>query len=257
MSDREQLLERYENAQFALLMGDFAAEIGDALQSMNVNLRQSQPEMVSDSALQRCFTTIQKAFRLARRKRRRVSAVKVLKLLPIAVVISAALLLLASAAFPKFRAGIYNVFRTDRREATEWSISSEPEAAQTIEADAMFSVDLPPNFEMTYLYQSMMYSYADYQNMKDTSQMIHVEIIYGEGASVSIDNERQTREYSVDVNGFEALLRANDYESTIIWTDISVPCIVLIEADHVDDDTLICLARSLNYDQLQLSDPSH
>ena len=248
MNNRELLVEQVEHARFALLMDDFAEEAGEALQKINAGLCDSQPDMVPESVLQRCLTLIQKAFVRKKRSDRKTSLIKLLKLLPLAVIIAASLLLLASAAFPAFRAGMYNVFRTDRREATEWTIAPEPDASQPIEADAPFTAELPPDFEMVYLYQSMMYSYADYQNSNDPSQTIHVEIVYSESASVSIDNERQTREYQLDVNGNDATLRANDIEGTIIWADLSVPCIVLIEADQVEDETLIRFARSLEYD---------
>lgn len=256
MPERERLLEQYENARFALLMGDFADECGEALQSLNTVLRREQPEMVSDAALQRCIGTIQKAFRDSRRQKRKISAVKVLKLLPIAVVIAAALLLLASAAFPEFRVGIYNTFRINHKEATEWRVSSQPEQSGLDQADIPLEIEIPTDYVIMDYYESAASANLELENSSNPSKTIMINIFSG-NVSVSVDNEHVVREFQVDVHDHDATLRVLNHgsvdESVMIWTDETLPGVILINAVGLDDEALIKMARSINYDHLQIN----
>lgn len=255
MPEREQLLEQYENARFALLMGDFAAEYGEALQSINSALRTEHPEMVSDAALQRSITTIQHAFRLNQRKKRKVRAMKTLKLLPIAVVMAAALLLLASAAFPEFRVGIYNTLRINHKEATEWRVSGIYEESGLTQDDIPLEIEIPENYKIADYYESAASVNLELENSADPSKTIMINIFSG-NVSVSVDNEHIVRETQVDVHGHDATLRVLNHgsvdECVMIWTDEFLPGVVLINAVGLDDDALISMARSINYDHLQI-----
>ena len=106
MSNREQLFEKYEDALFALLMDDLAEVEGERLLELNEELKADPDAAVPIDVQQRCIAVINREFAKKKRTASRQRAKKVLKILPWAVVIAMALMAVAMAAFPSFRAGV-------------------------------------------------------------------------------------------------------------------------------------------------------
>lgn len=108
MTERERLIQQYEDALFALLMEEVAQAEGEEALRLNEQLQHDPNAAIPEDTQRRCERTIRSAFakQTARRVRRRTW--KVLRRVAVVAMLGVILLTTTFAAFPQFRVTTLN-----------------------------------------------------------------------------------------------------------------------------------------------------
>ena len=135
MANQKELLERYEDALFTLLMNSVAETEGRRLREENAQLRNDPAAAVSAELDKRCLKTINRAF--AKENMRSVRRVGTKVLQRVAVAVLAALLLLSGAfAFsPELRMKTLNLLIEVSEFATSLQLKDDASAPATAPED--------------------------------------------------------------------------------------------------------------------------
>ena len=243
MSNREQLFENYEDALFALLMDDLAEVEGERLLELNEELKADPDAAVPIDVQQRCIAVINREFAKKKRTASRQRAKKVLKILPWAVVIAMALMAVAMAAFPSFRAGVLNILRIKAIDNTTWSFNSSSNPAKN---GLSFSVVLPDEFEVREISVTPDVETADYQSSIDADSIISITVFFGDNSVVGINNENCDIYSEIDIQGHSAELYIKNMSAWVTWADSGIPYICSIESTNVDANEIIEIANSFS-----------
>ena len=103
MTHHEKLVERYEDALFALMMEDVAETEGEKLQELNEQLKCDPAAEIPEELDERCIRTIRTEFGKKNFKSARRGAVRVFRVISAATLIMMLLFTTAFAASPSFR----------------------------------------------------------------------------------------------------------------------------------------------------------
>ena len=246
MTNREQLYENYEDALFAILMDDLAQAEGERLLELNQQLQDDPDAAISDEVRQRCIAVINREFAKKKRAASVQRAKTVLKILPWAVVIAMALMAVAFAAFPSFRASMLNVLRINATDNTSWSFNS---SSNTVKNGLSFSIDIPDVFEVKEISISPEAETVDYQSTMNVDDIISITVFFGNNTVVGINNENCDLYSTIDIQGHLAEFCIKDQKTWITWADSSIPYICTIESTSVDSDEIIDIANSFSLHQ--------
>ena len=104
MTHHEKLVERYEDALFALMMEDVAETEGEKLQELNEQLKRDPSAEIPRELDERCIRTIRTEFGKKNFISARRGAVRVFRVISAATLIMMLLFTTAFAASPSFRA---------------------------------------------------------------------------------------------------------------------------------------------------------
>lgn len=108
MTEREKLVQQYEDALFALLMDEVAQAEGEEALRLNERLQQDPDAAIPEVTQRRCERTIRNAFAKQTARRVRRSTWKVLQRVAVVAMLGVILLTTAFAAFPQFRVTTLN-----------------------------------------------------------------------------------------------------------------------------------------------------
>lgn len=234
MSNREQLFENYEDALFALLMDDLAEVEGERLLELNEELKKDPDAAVPADVQQRCIDVINREFAKKKRTASRQRAKKVLKILPWAVVIAMALMAVAMAAFPSFRAGIFNIIQSNTPNHDTWSFSEEGSVGSTdIISSLSFSVFVPENYTIEDISIGEINEYVLYRDSEDPNIFFSILVIRSDGTAISFDNEDIDAENEFDFQKHTAKVFSKGSSVRLIWVNPDIPCSVIFESENV------------------------
>ena len=124
MTERERLLEEFDDAYFALLMEGVANKEGEQLIALNEMLQDNPEAEVPESVDKRCLETIDRHFA---REQRRIGLRKAGKVLRLAAVIMGISVLLFTSAFAlseDFRVATLNLMLTVTERYTQFDINN-------------------------------------------------------------------------------------------------------------------------------------
>ena len=124
MTERERLLEEFDDAYFALLMEGVANKEGEQLIALNEMLQDNPEAAVPESVDKRCLETIDRHFA---REQRRIGLRKAGKVLRLAAVVMGISVLLFTSAFAlseDFRLAALNLMLTVTEKYTQFDINN-------------------------------------------------------------------------------------------------------------------------------------
>jgi len=244
MTERERLIEDYENAYFAVLMHDLAEHEGKQLIVENEKLRNDPLFSVPKSVQMRAIKTIRNAFK----REKCLSVVKCSKRLvstaAVFFLIISALFTTAYSAVPEVRAATLNLLIKVSDVSTLLTMSSEND--QDITND--FSGDdtlmgyalpnLPHGYDLLYQEAIPGQSATRYYNDSEENY-ICISIVSGNEHTLSIDSENAISTQQVYINGFKGLLINKNDRTCVTIADTDRGYFVSIYGSNVDDDVLI------------------
>lgn len=241
MTNREQLYENYEDALFAILMDDLAETEGERLLELNQQLQDDPDAAIPDEVRQRCIAVINREFAKKKRAASVQRAKKVLKILPWAVVIAMALMAVAMAAFPSFRAGVLNVLRVNASDNTTWRFSN---SYSEDDNELTFYIDLPEEFIEEEISINPLIESADYRITEHLEAAFSIMVFYGENTVIGVDNKNYTSTSTISINGEQADLYCNETDIWITWANEEIPYVCTIESSNIDLSIIINIAKS-------------
>lgn len=249
MSNREQLFEKYEDALFSLLMDDLAEVEGERLLELNEELKKDPDAAVPIDVQQRCIDVINREFAKKKRTASRQRAKKVLKILPWAVVIAMALMAVAMAAFPSFRAGIYSIIKFKTAEYSSWQISEQSDKIpENVGDNLSFSIALPAEYNIEEVYSSDSFESADYKSSASLDSEFTITVFWDSNTSVNLDTEGAELYKSFSIMGSNADVYTKGARTRIIWAKTDIPAaVVVLESNNIEVETIISIANSFRF----------
>lgn len=243
MRTEQTLLDNFEDARFALLMDEYMRAEGRRLAELNRTLQADPSAAVPEKTFENCLVTINRSFREKQRKKASFRRKKLLKNLPLAVVIAAALFVTAMAAVPQFRVGVLNLIKSETSSAITWTIGDKPDKNPT----GRMLIHVPDGFEMTDHSIADSHEYARYENTANPEQSFQISIYSGTNGSYSISNENYTKHETIKINGEDAEVFVNDTMVWMMWLDPQVPYIGSLDSVNMPEETMIEIAKTARF----------
>ncbi len=222
----ERLLEKYEDAYFALLMEDVVKKEGERLETLNEILQNNPEAAVPEHLDKRCLETISRHF--ARRQHRSAlrKTGKVLRLIAVIMAVTMLLLTTAFAVSEEFRVATLNLMLKVTNEYTQFDIvrdrGNEKTETQTPKRQNTF--EYFENAEIGWLPEGFEYCKGEYNLFArfENTDGVWLKIYILDGSySVSMDTENPDSIENIMINGNEGLcVVKNDYVN-IITVDLT------------------------------------
>lgn len=258
MAKQEELLERYEDALFTLLMNSVAEAEGKCLMKENAQLQGDPDATVPEALNKRCLRTINRAF--AKENMRSVRRVGKKVLQRVAVAILAAILL-ASAAFaisPEFRAKTLNLLIEVSELATSLQLKGDASVPATPEDEGVVLMGYrfpspPEGFEKVQEVATEQYEGVNYRN--ENGAAITFSARPADGRTLNVDTEETQSTERIKLNGSEGVLTEKQYEFdgkpenmiSIAWGDKEHNVFLEIKLSGLNRETAISLAQQVKY----------
>lgn len=223
MTNRERLLENYEDALFALLMDDVARAEGERLIRENEALQTDPRAAVPDDIDLRCRRTIQRAFAklghsmTAARWGKRIGKVAV-----VAAIIST-LFISAYASSPSFRAGTLNLLLEIDDKLATWQFNDGglpqlPEGTDEAKEIGFDIGSIPKGYTITDIESFPNQTHIQCENTHGIK--IYVDVFeVGNAAAFAYDTEDADYYEEINIKGFPAILVDKDGTMSIAWAD--------------------------------------
>lgn len=256
--NRQQLLENYEDALFALLMDDFAEREGEKLKAENERLKQDPAAQPPEELDQKCRRIIRAEYAKAQRKRLAHSAgsvfAKVFTRIAVAAAVISVLCISAYAAFPAVRRAALNtvIEITDRAAIFTFTDRAEDETEPSEREDQTEKPTLA-NYQITWLPEGYTevdtqinrnYQDATYAGDDTLREFIMLTLFTGSGPVLSVDTENAQIE-RVLVNGNDAMLVIKGNSIKVLWTDEKTGMFLCVLTRNISEESALTFARGL------------
>ncbi len=203
MTERERLLEEFDDAYFALLMEGVANKEGEQLIALNEMLQDNPEAAVPESVDKRCLETIDRHFA---REQRRIGLRKAGKVLRLAAVIMGISVLLFTSAFAlseEFRVATLNLMVTIRSQYTQFDIQKNESDNKQVELANSHGYEYFQNADIRWLPDGFEYCAGEYNQFtrfeNDSGSWFMIHVFDGNG-SLNVDTENAEVE-DVVING--------------------------------------------------------
>lgn len=241
MTRREQLLEAYEDAYFALLMDAVAQAEGEKWEQINKELQEDPAAAVPDAADRRCLRTIDRYFARQRQKSTLKATGKVLNRVAVIMAIVGMLFTTALAISEDMRVTVANLLITVNERYTELRI--EPGVSrEDINQTSNHAVNgyfndihigwLPEGFSYFGGESNVI---AGFKN--DEGLWFSIETCAGSN-TVQIDTENADSTKELEVNGFYALQVQKNGNTQIALTNEKKNLFVIVFSSQGIDPTI-------------------
>ena len=270
MTKREQLIEQYEDALFALLMDSVAEEEGKKAIELNERLKADPEAEVPAEVRRRCEKLIRQEFN--RKKARNLGRMtwKMVQRISVAVMLLLVLLTTAMAASEQLRLSILNVVIRTCEQYTEFTFEKEgnkdieqvPQSASTNQdANMTYYYDL--GFEwIPEGYEVGDNGWADGKKNRlvciydQEGHRIDVNVVQYSEKTIHKFVSEESRKSNVEIQGYSATLYEKDldsvYSQTLVWLDEENHYIIQITStgeakNALTSDQLVMLAEGLRW----------
>ena len=249
MTHHEKLVERYEDALFALMMEDVAETEGEKLQELNEQLKRDPSAEIPRELDERCIRTIRTEFGKKNFISARRGAVRVFRVISAATLIMMLLFTTAFAASPSFRAQTLTVLVEMFDDHGEIRFNGITNSAETHEMSILW---MPDGYQ------------TEFEEFDESRMIIRAEGENGENLDVAATAISKNRSYSFDTEGAieeSAMVQNNEagvYQMktekgdkiTVLWTDMEKGWIVKVTGYNISkEDMLAYFAKiDLEYD---------
>lgn len=248
MTERERLVEEYENAYFAVLMYDLAEHEGQQLIAENEKLKNDSEFAVPEAVQMRALGTIRRAFR----KEKALAALKHSKLFisKVAVVflMVSALFTTAYAAVPEVRASTLNLLIKVSDVSTSLLMEPGTLADESVDDKLLLGYripEIPDGYELRHEDYSDIFSVAlHYTN--SSSEYLYFSVVRGENNNYTVDTENAEIKH-IEVNGFDGLLITKDGEKCVTLADTDNGYHISIYGSDIDDKELLRMLSEMVY----------
>lgn len=218
MATREELLEQFEDAQFALLMDEIMERQGAELREINEQLKHDPAAAVPPGVRERSMETIRKTYEERERKKKVRRIRTTIRTLLIAAVVAALLLTTVSADF--CLAAKNFVYELTELAAELMFDFGDDSAENTHDGEVImgyFIPALPDDFELADSGESGLSVWRQYKN-DDGFVMVKIIVDDGDGVDYHIDAEKMEGKPE-RINQFEVLVFENSNRIQFVLSD--------------------------------------
>ena len=251
MNTQDQLRENFEDALFAMLMGQLAEEEGKRLLEENERLKNDPDAAVPEQVNQKCLKTIRQSFAKQNRKIAAKTTRSILHKLLVAAMISVFLFVTAYASFPEFRLKALNLLIEISNVATSLVATDQ---GTDYNADASVSnrrlagyalPALPDEFVVDYKGHDRTSERIQYTNKQGAT--IYFRISSAGNTGVNSDTENAKKSERLEINKKEALYVEKDGRTSLSWYDTEQNKFIQISAVGIDRASLISYAEKIKF----------
>lgn len=240
MSSREQLIENYEDALFALMMDEVAQSEGERLLRENETLKKDAGAAVPPVLHKRCLQTIRSALLRQKSGASVRCAGRLLLRLAAAVFVTAALFSAAFAASPGFRATTLNLLMSMNDELVEWAPADrKDDLSLALPVDEIW---LPEDYalaEETYDDFAAMLLYRN-----DAGDCLYITRLQCNSESfVQIDKEDSDYWAETSVHGLPGIIVIKNEQTSLSWVDNHEGFYTSLVTDKLSVDQLLSIAE--------------
>ena len=235
MTRHEELLEKYTDAYFALLIEEVSIDEGSRLDRVNEMLRQYPNVAVPEALNQRCIQIIDRYFAVQRRQKTLQSLKKVMYRVAVLVMIASTLFTTAYAFSESFRMligrfGTHAQLRleapvTIKNTATPYDISAEW---------------LPDGYVFTEERRSSQSIWKQYAAAD--ARLIEVSTYIDPNVTISLDSE-DAEVKPLEIQGKSALMIEKEGDVQIAWVDPETGVLWEIFGEGIAETTIIQVAE--------------
>lgn len=244
MTHHEKLVERYEDALFALMMEDVAETEGEKLQELNEQLKRDPSAEIPRELDERCIRTIRTEFGKKNFISARRGAVRVFRVISAATLIMMLLFTTAFAASPSFRAQTLTALVEMFDDHSEIRFSGTTNGAETHKMSILW---MPDGYQI------------GLEEFDESRMIIRAEGENGENLNVAATSISKSRSYSFDtegateepatVQGNEATVYQMETEDgdkiTVLWTDMEKGWIVRVTGYNISKEDMLRISESV------------
>lgn len=239
MTKHEKLQEQYEDALFALLMEEFAAEEGKSALEENERLKRDPAFDVPPDVRQRCLKTIAKTCTKQSLRRTGKSFCKVFTKVAVVATVCMLLFTTAIAVSPTLRATTFNLIISAFEDRTElWLEDSTNDSGP----DHVSAGWLPNGYQLMEEEKNTFQIRNIYGDQNSNS--VFVNVLRRSSNVVGVDTEKADVE-TADINGHFAMIIQKDNISQVVWANETLGYQVVIESESLPSDSLMKIAENL------------
>ena len=244
MTRREELMEQYEDALFALLMDDLAEAQGIEALKENERLKTDPEAAVPEETQRRCLQTINRYFaRQTWRKTGRGFSV-VFRGVAVAVLVAVLLFSTAFAAFPSFRTAALNFAMETFGDHTDfWMDTVETSVGRAQFEDYEIQVRWLPNGFSLLDSQKDGRGVWNCYGISNSDTKVEIQVFWKADMRVSVDTEN-AKITLLNINGYEAVLAEKSDTAQIVWTDRINGLLWLIYGTNLSTDDIVLIAEN-------------
>lgn len=263
MTDHEKLVERYEDALFALLMDEVASQEGAQAIELNERLNADPRAAVPSQLQHKCEKTIRNAFAKQNMIRARRGAVRIFQRISVAVMVIVLLLTTAFAMSEPFRRMTLNALLAVEEQYSMIRFEEE----QTVPPDVPLDEEVEYHYNIGLEWVPDGYRLVDGYAFKDGSGDVYYqndaehefEVMvtrYSSGLTYQYDTEDAAIEY-IEVQGKQAQLVTKEFDDTpevspytrrmIIWLDDQKQAVFHIWGTHLSEAEVIQIAEGIHW----------
>lgn len=241
MANRDELKARYEDALFALLMNEVMISEGQKVEIQRAHLACNSYPGVTKKLSHRLIGAIDRKFAILWIR----SACKLsLKFFNVLSIISFTAMLCFGTAFafsPVLRANTINLIIEVVEESTDYQFTTSDIVGTAVLPE--FSLTwIPDGFQLKEqeLQSELIYKYYEGTN----ENVFNVTVIHTTENRVSIDTEDAISQ-TIRIGSFDGILTIEDNSKIVTWIDDIYQCQIIIAAEGLDTDALLCIACGL------------
>ena len=243
MTHHEKLVERYEDALFALMMEDVAETEGEKLQELNEQLKRDPAAEIPKELDERCIRTIRTEFGKENFKSARRGAVRVFRVVSAATLIMMLLFTTAFAASPSFRTQMISALVETFDDHSEIRFD-DVNSAETTKIRLEW---MPEGYQV------------DSEQLGESRLIVRVKGKSNESLNVAATSKSKSRSYSFDtegaieepatVQGNEATVYQMETEDgdkiTVLWTDMEKGWIVRVTGYNISKEDMLRISENV------------
>ncbi len=240
MTKHEKLQEQYEDALFALLMEEFAAEEGKSALEENERLKYDPAFDVPPDVRQRCLKTIAKTCTKQSLRRTGKSFCKVFTKVAVAATLCMLLFTTAIAVSPTLRATTFNLVISAFEDRTELRLEN---STNDRGPDHVTAGWLPDGYQLVEAENNAFQIRNIYKDQNGNS--VFVNVFRKSSGVVGVDTEQADVE-TANVNGYFAMIIQKNNISQVAWANETLGYQVIIESENLPSDSLMKIAENLS-----------
>lgn len=240
MTKHEKLQEQYEDALFALLMEEFAAEEGKSALEENERLKYDPAFDVPPDVRQRCLKTIAKTCTKQSLRRTGKSFCKVFTKVAVVATVCMLLFTTAIAVSPTLRANTFNLIISAFEDRTELRLEN---STNDRGPDHVTAGWLPDGYQLVEAENNAFQIRNIYKDQNGNS--VFVNVFRKSSGVVGVDTEQADVE-TANVNGYFAMIIQKNNISQVAWANETLGYQVIIESENLPSDSLMKIAENLS-----------
>ena len=245
MTRREMLMERYEDALFALMMDEMAEARGQAALEENHRLKESGQPEIPDRARRRCHAAIDRGVTERRLRRTGKGFARIVTRVAVVALVAMLLFTTAFAASEDFRVKTLNMVMEVFEDRMEIHFPSASQSADGFVPDLQITdSQLPEGFQLTKEGGGEMGHWYEYRDGDDGA--IYTDVMNMENAGMILDTEDVVRS-TVTVQGKTAILLEDGHLRQLLW-QVGGVWFCHIITENLSTDTLLRYAESIVFE---------